>query len=136
MVRAYRDVLAVLGARALIGASAASQIGNWLYNAALLGYVYSATYSAVWVGAATIRNGLPYVLLGPFGGSIAVSVPEPQCSVSHLADRTAVSSLTPDRRTGLTMPWSGRDMQKPGQRMTGPHISVYSGSSGVEQDSE
>jgi MFS family permease len=71
MVRAYRDVLAVPGARALIGATAASQIGNWLYNAALLGYVYSATHSAVWVGAATICKGLPYVLLGPFGGAIA-----------------------------------------------------------------
>ena len=35
-VRAYRDVLAVPGARALIGASATSQTGNWLYNAALL----------------------------------------------------------------------------------------------------
>ena len=31
---------------ALIGASAASQLGDWLYNAALLGYVYSATGSA------------------------------------------------------------------------------------------
>ena len=71
VVRAYRDVLAVPGARALIGASAASQTGNWLYNAALLGYVYSATHSAVWVGAATICKGLPYVLLGPFGGAIA-----------------------------------------------------------------
>jgi MFS family permease len=69
--RAYRDVLAIPGARALIGASAASQIGNWLYNAALLGYVYSATRSAVWVGAATICKGLPYVLLGSFGGAIA-----------------------------------------------------------------
>ena len=73
--RAYRDVLAVPGARALIGASAASQIGNWLYNAALLGYVYSATHSAVWVGAATICKGLPYVLLGPFGGAIADRYP-------------------------------------------------------------
>ena len=73
--RAYRDVLALPGARALIGASAASQIGNWLYNAALLGYVYSATHSAVWVGAATICRGLPYVLLGPFGGAIADRYP-------------------------------------------------------------
>jgi hypothetical protein len=62
--RAYRDVLALPGARALIGASAASQIGNWVYNAALVGYVYSATHSAVWVGAATICRGLPYVLFG------------------------------------------------------------------------
>ena len=71
MARAYRDVLAVPGVGALIGASAVSQIGNWLYNAALLGYVYSTTHSAVWVGAATIGKGLPYVLLGPFGGAIA-----------------------------------------------------------------
>ena len=70
-VRAYRDVLAIPGARALIGASAASEIGNWLYNAALLGYVYSATHSAGWVGAATICRLLPYVLLGPFGGVVA-----------------------------------------------------------------
>jgi MFS family permease len=70
-VRAYRGVLAIPGARALIGASAASQVGNWLYNAALLGYVYSATHSAGWVGAATICRLLPYVLLGPFGGAIA-----------------------------------------------------------------
>jgi MFS family permease len=69
--RAYRAVLALPGARALIGASAASQIGNWLYNAALLGYVYGETHSAVWVGAATIFRGLPYVLLGPFGGVVA-----------------------------------------------------------------
>ena len=69
--RAYRDVLAIPAARTLIGASAAAQIGNWLYNAALLVYVYSATHSAVWVGAATICRLLPYVLLGPFGGVIA-----------------------------------------------------------------
>lgn len=71
MVRVYGDVIAVPGARALIGASAASEIGNWLYNAALLGYVYSATHSAAWVGAATVCRLLPLVLLGPFGGIIA-----------------------------------------------------------------
>ena len=73
--RAYRDVLALPGARALIGASAASQIGNWVYNAALLGYVYSTTHSAVWVGAATICRGLPYVLFGPLGGVVADRYP-------------------------------------------------------------
>jgi MFS family permease len=73
--RAYRAVLALPGARALIGASAASQIGNWLYNAALLGYVYGETHSAVWVGAATIFRGLPYVLVGPFGGVVADRYP-------------------------------------------------------------
>ncbi len=68
---AYRGVLAIRDARALIGASAASQLGDWLFNAALLGYVYSATGSAGWVGAATICRLLPYVLLGPVGGMIA-----------------------------------------------------------------
>src|SRR6476659_3283951 len=68
---AYRGVLAIRDARALIGASAASQVGDWLYNAALLAYVFHATHSAVWVGAATICRLLPYVLLGPFGGVIA-----------------------------------------------------------------
>lgn len=72
---AYRGVLAVREARALIGASAASQIGDWLYNAALLGYVFSATGSAAWVGVATIGRLLPYVFLGPFGGAIADRYP-------------------------------------------------------------
>ena len=68
---AYREILRVPDARALIGASAASQLGDWLYNAALLGYVYSATGSAGWVGAATIFRLVPYVVLGPVGGMIA-----------------------------------------------------------------
>lgn len=68
---AYRDVLAVRDARSLIIASFWSQLGDWLYNAALLGYVYVATGSAAWVGAATIFRLLPFALLGPFGGAIA-----------------------------------------------------------------
>jgi MFS family permease len=72
---AYRGVLAIREARVLIGASAASQVGDWLYNAALLGYVFGATHSATWVGAATIARLLPYVLLGPIGGAIADRYP-------------------------------------------------------------
>jgi MFS family permease len=72
---AYRGVLAIREARALIGSSAASQIGDWLYNAALLGYVFSATGSAGWVGAATICRLLPYVLLAPLGGAVADRYP-------------------------------------------------------------
>ena len=68
---AYRGVLAIRDARALIAASAVSQLGDWLYNAALLGYVYSATGSAGWVGAATVCRLLPYALLGPVGGALA-----------------------------------------------------------------
>ena len=68
---AYRGVVAIRDARLLIGASAASQLGDWLYNAALLAYVYIATGSAAWVGAATICRLLPYAMLGPFGGVVA-----------------------------------------------------------------
>jgi hypothetical protein len=66
---AYREVLAIREARVLIGASAASQVGDCLYNAALLGYVFRTTHAAAWVGIATICRLLPYVLLGPFGGT-------------------------------------------------------------------
>jgi MFS family permease len=71
----HREVLSDHDARALIGASAASQLGDWLYNAALLGYVYAATDSAAWVGAATIARLVPYVLLGPVGGAVADRYP-------------------------------------------------------------
>jgi MFS family permease len=64
-------VLTIRDARSLIGASAASQLGDWLYNAALLGYVYAATGSAAWVGAATICRLIPYAVLGPVGGMVA-----------------------------------------------------------------
>jgi MFS family permease len=67
----YREILRARDARALIGASAVSQLGDWLYNAVLLGYVYAATGSAGWVGAATIFRLLPYVLLIPVGGMLA-----------------------------------------------------------------
>lgn len=70
-VAAYRGVLAIRDARVLIGASASSQAGDWLYNAALLAYVFHATHSATWVAAATICRLLPYVLLGPVGGAVA-----------------------------------------------------------------
>lgn len=75
-VAAYRGVLAIREARVLIAASAASQVGDWLYNAALLAYVFHATHTAVWVGAATICRLLPYVLLGPVGGALADRYPK------------------------------------------------------------
>src|SRR6476646_9706278 len=68
---AYREILAIRDARRLIAASAVSQLGDWLFNAALLGTVYASTGSARWVGAATICRLLPYVVLGPLGGLVA-----------------------------------------------------------------
>ncbi len=68
---AYREILAIRDARWLIAASGTSQLGDWLFNAALLGTVYAATGSARWVGAATICRLLPFVVLGPVGGMVA-----------------------------------------------------------------
>jgi MFS family permease len=67
----YRGVLAIRDARTLIVATAASELGDWLYNAALLAYIYAATESAAWVGVATIGRLLPYMVLGPVGGLVA-----------------------------------------------------------------
>lgn len=68
---AYREILAIRDARRLIAASAASQLGDWLFNAALLGTVFAATDSARWLGAATICRLVPYVVLGPVAGMVA-----------------------------------------------------------------
>ena len=68
---AYREILAIRDARRLIAASAVSQLGDWLLNAALLGTVFAATGSARWVGAATICRLVPYVIFGPLGGVVA-----------------------------------------------------------------
>ena len=68
---AYREILAIRDARRLIAASAVSQLGDWLFNAALLGTVFAATGSARWVAAATVCRLVPYVVFGPLGGVVA-----------------------------------------------------------------
>ena len=54
--------------RRLIGAQALSQLGDWLYNVALLAVVFDRTHSAAWLGATTAARVLPIVLLGPVAG--------------------------------------------------------------------
>ena len=77
--QAYRDVLANARRRRPDRCKrSVGGIGNWLYNAALLAYVYADTHSATWVGAATICRLLPYMLLGPLGGAIAEQVQPPK----------------------------------------------------------
>jgi hypothetical protein len=39
--------------RRLLAALAVSQLGDWLYNVALLALVYDRTHSATWVSATT-----------------------------------------------------------------------------------
>lgn len=48
-----------------------SQAGDWLYNLALLAFVFGRTHSSAWVGATTAARVLPIVLLGPLGGVVA-----------------------------------------------------------------
>ena len=50
---------------------AVSQIGDWLYNLALVTLVYQRTGSALWAGVATAARVVPMVVLGPLGGVIA-----------------------------------------------------------------
>jgi MFS family permease len=57
--------------RRLVVALAASQAGDWLYNVALLAFVYERTSSAGWLAATTAARVLPVVVLGPIGGALA-----------------------------------------------------------------
>ena len=57
--------------RLLIGGTGLSQIGDWLYNVALIVFVFDRTGSAAWVAAAGVVRLVPYVLFGTIGGMIA-----------------------------------------------------------------
>jgi MFS family permease len=57
--------------RRLLVALAVSQAGDWLYNVALLAFVYERTHSAGWLAATTVARVAPIVVLGPLGGVIA-----------------------------------------------------------------
>ena len=57
--------------RRLLAALAISQAGDWLYNVALLAFVFERTHSPAWVAATTAVRVLPVVVLGPLGGVLA-----------------------------------------------------------------
>jgi MFS family permease len=57
--------------RRLLVGLAVSQAGDWLYNVALLAFVYERTHSAGWLAATTAARILPIVVLGPLGGVLA-----------------------------------------------------------------
>jgi predicted MFS family arabinose efflux permease len=57
--------------RFLLAGLAVSQIGDWLYNLALVTLVYQRTGSIMWAGVATGARVVPMVVLGPVGGVIA-----------------------------------------------------------------
>jgi hypothetical protein len=55
--------------RRLAAALAASQIGDWVYNVALLGVVYARTGSATWVALTTAARVVPIVVLARWAAS-------------------------------------------------------------------
>jgi predicted MFS family arabinose efflux permease len=57
--------------RSLLAGLAVSQVGDWLYNLALVTMVYQRTGSAMWAGVATAARVIPMVVLGPLGGVVA-----------------------------------------------------------------
>ena len=57
--------------RWLLSALAVSQVGDWLYNLALVVLVYDRTHSALWAGVTTAARVVPVVVLGPLGGVLA-----------------------------------------------------------------
>ena len=57
--------------RVLFSGLVVSQAGDWLYNLALLAFVYERTGSTAWVGITTAARILPEVVLGPIGGVLA-----------------------------------------------------------------
>lgn len=67
----FRVVLRERNIRLLLAGLAVSQAGDWLYNLALLAFVYDRTHSSAWVGLTTGARVVPLVLLGPLGGVLA-----------------------------------------------------------------
>ena len=57
--------------RLLVSSTGLSQIGDWLYNVALIVFVLERTGSGAWIAAAGIVRLLPYVAFGTVGGMIA-----------------------------------------------------------------
>jgi MFS family permease len=80
----YRDV------RLLIAGLAISQIGDWLYNVALIVFVLEKTGSGAWVAAASVARLLPYVLFGTIGGMIADRRPRKRTMISSDLIRAVV----------------------------------------------
>jgi predicted MFS family arabinose efflux permease len=67
----FRIALSARNVRLLLAGLAASQAGDWLYNLALLAYVYERTHSSTWVGITTAVRIVPEVVLGSLGGVVA-----------------------------------------------------------------
>lgn len=76
--------------RLLITGMGLSQVGDWLYNVALIVFVLERTGSGTWVAAAGIVRLLPYVAFGTIGGMIADRWPRRRTMIQSDVIRAAV----------------------------------------------
>ncbi len=76
--------------RLLIGGLGLSQVGDWLYNVALIVFVLERTGSGAWIAAAGVIRLLPYVLFGTVGGMIADRRPRRRTMIASDLIRAAV----------------------------------------------
>ena len=67
----FRRALSHREFRAVAAGLAVSAAGTWLYNVALVVFVFERTQSATWTAAAAALRMAPAVLFGAFGGVIA-----------------------------------------------------------------
>ncbi len=80
--------------RYLVTGQAISQTGDWLYNVALIVFVYDRTGSGAWIAVAGIVRLLPYTLFGALGGMIADRWPRKRVMiVSDVARALAMVGL-------------------------------------------
>jgi MFS family permease len=79
--------------RWLLSALAVSQVGDWLYNLALVVLVYDRTHSPLWVGATTAARIVPFVVLGPLAGVLTDRVDRRRIMIASDAIRLALMLL-------------------------------------------
>ena len=89
----FRIALRERNLRLLLAGLAISQVGDWLYNLALLVFVYDRTHSSAWVGLTTAARIVPFVLLGPLGGILADRVARRPLMIGSDLARAAVMAM-------------------------------------------
>lgn len=92
-VAPFRIALRERNLRLLLSGLAISQVGDWLYNLALLVFVYDRTHSSAWVGLTTAARTVPFVLVGPFGGILADRVARRPLMIGSDLARAAVMAM-------------------------------------------
>jgi MFS family permease len=88
--------------RRLLAGLAVSQIGDWLYNLALVALVYERTHSPLWAGLTTAARVVPMVALGPLGGVLADRFDRRRVMVA--CDLTRLALMAVLALTALTHP--------------------------------